>query len=1004
MGVLDEIKSNINRNYFISASAGTGKTYTITHYYVEILNEYEKINYPEIVDEIVVATFTKKAASEMKERIFQLVKEKNSPYWKKIKNYLPRAIISTIDSFCQRILREENVNAKIDPNFTIISDLKMNKLIERSVYLTLKFVFQLYDYDKTDINLNISKLRKKQIEIILQSLKKNKNSIKKLFEIYQNIDEVENLLKYTLSNWRTEMKNATILEKLFETAKEESLALKAFKDMLLISKEIYEAFTVDNFEYDFKGILEKTLDILEDKNIRKKYQKRFKYIIIDEFQDTNYLQKELFDKLHTKENYLFYVGDRKQSIYRFRNSDVSVFLKTQNEFEENGEKILALKDNYRSNSELVKYFNFISKHKIFNKHIVQKTNNIDKYETFKVLEPNIYKKLWFDDEKDTSKPTIFCKGKVPSLNNKENGRIKYVIVSLDKKEKKEKKEALVAAYIIKKLVGKELTINVKNKCIDKKITYGDFAILRSRLSNAEGIYKEVFEAYNIPLHIVGGKSFYKQLEIQTILNALFAVQNPNNNYYFTRFFFSPLVLGKFKDYEKIVSEKKENETLFEAAKRIHKSHALEVLEKYAHLKYYIRPTEILKGLIKDLNYFEKLVYFKDKESAILNVKKLILEAENFDQLADSFSELIKLIQKIGDTNEAEASTEDETSESVKLMTIHASKGLEFKIVLLGDLFANLNTKNSKDLKFYNKKDKNYFMLTKIMDNLDKNTLELIKEFYLDEVYDETEVLRKIYVAITRASEMFIPIIFNENKENVAKYLKLSDDEIEELKKEIKSFEYVEINNVEIPTEQKKHTKEKEDIPQENLKDFSHLSYKSYISPTTLYGYLGNENEAKEEITLDLNEQTFKGSQIHRKLSNANTLSQLRYLEETGEIKVKLSHKIGHLFENSKILPEWRIVKPFFHKNRKYMLFGIPDKVIFKDNFIYILDFKNTKNLDDEKYIFQVNFYMYLLKDFGNVKEAYIISTKTGDMLKISYKEGFEEMIKKAIDNFEKVEK
>jgi len=128
MSILDEIKKNINANYFISASAGTGKTYTITNYYIFILEEYEKVNYPDIVDQIVVVTFTRKAASEMKERIIEAVKEKLESakksrnqkliqYWENVNNNLPRAVISTIDSFCQRILKEENLNVGVDPNF-----------------------------------------------------------------------------------------------------------------------------------------------------------------------------------------------------------------------------------------------------------------------------------------------------------------------------------------------------------------------------------------------------------------------------------------------------------------------------------------------------------------------------------------------------------------------------------------------------------------------------------------------------------------------------------------------------------------------------------------------------------------------------------------------------------------------------------------------------------------------------------------------------------------------
>jgi ATP-dependent exoDNAse (exonuclease V) beta subunit len=263
MTILDEIKKNINANYFISASAGTGKTYTITNYYIFILEEYEKVNYPDIVDQIVVVTFTRKAASEMKERIIEAVKEKLESakksrnqkliqYWENVNNNLPRAVISTIDSFCQRILKEENLNIGVDPNFTIISDIKSEKIIEKSIYLTLKYTFELFDFEKTKITTNLLSRRKEKIEKLLSELLEYKIGIKTLFEKLGDINKVETLLKETLVNWRTEMKKSTISDKLLKFAKDDSEALIAFKLMTLIAKEIYEGNTIDNFEFDFK--------------------------------------------------------------------------------------------------------------------------------------------------------------------------------------------------------------------------------------------------------------------------------------------------------------------------------------------------------------------------------------------------------------------------------------------------------------------------------------------------------------------------------------------------------------------------------------------------------------------------------------------------------------------------------------------------------------------------------------------------------------------------------
>ncbi|MBO8160721.1 MAG: UvrD-helicase domain-containing protein [Thermosipho sp. (in: Bacteria)] len=1037
MSILEEIRKNINANYFISASAGTGKTYTITSYYIYILEEYEKQNYPDIIDKIVVVTFTRKAASEMKERIIEAVKEKllntrkrgnkkATQYWENVSNNLSRAIISTIDSFCQRILKEENLNVSIDPNFTIISDMKASKIIDKSVFLTLKYVFELYDFDKTNITTNLLLKRKERIEEYLKNLSNYKAGIKTLFEKLESISEIENLLKKTLINWRTEMKKSTVSDKLLKIAKEDSEALIAFKLMALISKEIYEGNTIDNFEFDFKGVLEKTLEVLEIDEIREKYKNRFKYIIIDEFQDTNYLQKELFEKLHGDNNYVFYVGDRKQSIYRFRGADVSVFLETQQYFEDNKNKnyrLLALKDNYRSNNNLVQYFNFISKEKLFNKHIINQT---DKYEVFKSLNPEIYEKLWFN-EKDISIPKQVYDGHVPGIETENGGRIKYVLVELDKEKNKILQEAETVAYIISKLVGKKLTVKDKNNFQkDHIITYKDFAILRSRIANAEEIYSDTFKKAGIPLYIVGGRNFYKRLEIKTILNVLNAIQNPNNNFYFTQFFFSPLVLGTFKDYSKLV-EKNNGEPLFQTSKNAkflndNLKHAIRVLEKYSELKYYIRPTEVLKGIIEELKYFEKLTLFENYKASILNVKKLLVEASGLDQLATSFSELVRLIQKLSETSEEEASMEDETTDSVKLMSIHAAKGLEFKIVILGDLFDKKEKKSNSGLQFANMENSRNYILEKFLEEFRKSgneeILDAIKHFYLNDVYDETELQRKLYVAITRASEMFIPIIFPEIDSKSAKFIKLSDDEIKTLKTLTKSFEIVKIKpeTLQITTLEEESEKSFEKIPEENLKDFRNLSYKSYISPTTLYNLMEKVKEKEfedEEQTYDLNdlnnlflEETFEGTDIHQKLSSVNTLSQLIYLENTGILNIKISDKLNELFEKSTVYSEWRLVKPLRYKDREYMLFGIPDKVFKKNEKFYVVDFKHSPLNDQDKlnkYRFQIKFYMYLLNDLGKVAKGFIISTKTGEMYEIEPPGmEFEEELKKLIDEYEKV--
>ena len=488
--VAEHVRKNPNCNYFISASAGTGKTYTITQYYIGILEYHERFKNPSIVERIVATTFTNKAAAEMRERIMKMVEEKinqegeDTEYWKGIKVAMPRAIISTINSFCQRILREENLAIGVDPCFTVISDLKKDRIIERSIYNTLRIIFEIYEDQSTiTIPQALSQNRLKEVNKLIEELRKHKEGIKLLFSKLK-LEGMQNLLKDTLLKWRTEMKRSKVLDKLVDIDTTAFSALEAYRLSVLIAKEIYESFTIDASEFDFKGVLEKVLDVLENERIREKYRKRFKYIIVDEYQDTNYLQKELFDKLHYEGNYIFYVGDRKQSIYRFRGSDVTVFTKTYNEFIEKkrkGEnyKVLSLKTNYRSDHELVEYFNKLAGESLFNKMITQ-TDDDDAIRKFKIVQelfPEIYRDTGFrKEDKSLPRPDVETDSSAPSLGTADRKKVKYVVIGGEAKKKEEMLwiEAETAAKIVKALVGQKVTIDG----MERPLSYKDIVILR----------------------------------------------------------------------------------------------------------------------------------------------------------------------------------------------------------------------------------------------------------------------------------------------------------------------------------------------------------------------------------------------------------------------------------------------------------------------------------------------------------------------------------------------
>lgn len=1036
-----------NRNFFISASAGTGKTYILTQYFIKILEK----NFPnaDIVDNILTVTFTNKAASEMKNRIMEEVSnklDKKPPYgasklewyqyWNEVKINLSRSWIKTIDSFCSRIIRENNISVGVDPNFSIISDFQRDREVERSVYSALRVALEIYQDKEIDWLNFLSTKRKEKIEKYVETLNREKTKFKETFKNILSeigLDKFEKIIQDIVSNWRIEMSRALLTNDLELADKELSELYKNFlwlvKIISLIASEFYLGLTIDNFLYDFKAVLEKVVEEFENNpDLLKKYQNKFKYIIVDEFQDTNYLQKEIFDKLHTTDNYFFYVGDRKQSIYRFRGADVSVFSRSLTEAESSDEEVLLgkLTKNRRSHQQIINFANHLSETSLFKRENIQMQD----------IDPKLLENLSFQEE-DISEPEILPQETetIPRLSEDDTKRVKYILIEptdengLNNQENRLAIEIETLAKVIKKLLGQEMDFKVrKNDKVyyeRRKIEPKDIAILSKELKNTEKILRTTFFKYNIPFYIFGSKSFYNRPEIQAIFAALNSIQNPFNDYQFVRYMMSLLVGMSFQDLSKLV-EKRQG-SFFETFENVQNEfpddvvESYKVLKKYKDLKYYLTPSSILKGIINDNNYFTKLALTNDPEVSISNIKKLINQAEEYNNMANSFSELVRFLKNASNISEEEASIEDETSNSVKVMTIHKSKGLEFPIVLMIGLHNSIsNTKNGSNAEFSipNAEGNRYYILNNIYkESVENSDHWLLKWFKNNEFLDKTEANRLVYVGVTRAKDLLLPILVSNEKADTLNNFFLT----------VKNSDMIDIiqsdhiqQSQENATETLNQAEENslfEDIPQQNLKDLTNLSYKKYIAPT----YIIKEIKTEElDLIEDLSgtitspstyfdptnifsdqELIFRGSFLHSKLRSAQNISHIKNMIKNGELpqrfdELDIVKKAFTPNENKIIKNEWRLMKKLNLGKKEYMLFGIPDKVIIENGDIEILDYKYSELRDPKKindYQFQILFYLYLLSDFGNPKSGHIISIKTlQDPITFEYDPKFEERL------------
>ncbi|HEY4544289.1 MAG TPA: UvrD-helicase domain-containing protein, partial [Tissierellaceae bacterium] len=390
---VEQVKAikTIDENVVVNAGAGTGKTKVLTDRYIEIL---ENGNLPKgrEVESIVAITFTNKATQEMIERIRSLIESKTDQDDKWIRYFrdLEKANISTIHGFCGDILRENPIEAGIDPYFEILDDVKGGRILYSTSYkvvndyldnndrfidflknqkldridsLSSDFVslynairtysvtFDKIRKDTNDLldsleysNLDIERIKEITLELIEKFTKRSKlvkfsetkefndfinNTIDK--DVYYYLEEIVNNLG--TSKKEIELQNE-LIERINKVMLSKELEYKWMYNLIIdiierIDIEYTEEKRINGYlDYDDLQIL--VLKLLNNKEVLMKYQNKYKYFMIDEFQDTNELQKQIFYKLTSvnqplDRNNLFVVGDPKQSIYRFRGADVDIF-------------------------------------------------------------------------------------------------------------------------------------------------------------------------------------------------------------------------------------------------------------------------------------------------------------------------------------------------------------------------------------------------------------------------------------------------------------------------------------------------------------------------------------------------------------------------------------------------------------------------------------------------------------------------------------------------------
>ena len=514
---------------------------------------------------ILAITFTNKAANEMKERKSGLVGDSAKDMW-----------VGTFHSICVRILRRFIDRIGFDSSFIIFDTADQKTLVKQC-------------------------LKDLQID-------------DKIFSDRAVISEI--------SNAKNDM------------LEPETYAVKAHgdfrKEKIATVYQLYQKRLKENNAIDFDDIINYTIKILkENVDVLEYYSNKFKYILVDEYQDTNKSQFTLVTMLASKHGNITAVGDNDQGIYSFRGADISNILNFERDFP--GTKIIKLEQNYRCTGNILKVANAVIK------------NNEVKYD----------KKLWTENEVG-SLPKVFS-----ADNEYDEGR--YIVEQINHLRREE------------------------------YYKYSDFAVLY-RMNTQSRAIEEILRREGIPYKVVGGLKFYERKEIKDIISYLRLIQNPADNLSLNRIINEPKRgIGK-TSLDNVTKVAEDNNTsMYEVIRNaeqyglnrvyLNSREFVNCMEEFIEQKDKLKISELIKKVLKQSGYTKALENENtvEAENRIANLDEFLNVAIEFEEESadNQLSDFLEGITLSSDLDNVE-----ETDETVTLMTLHSAKGLEFPVVFL----------------------------------------------------------------------------------------------------------------------------------------------------------------------------------------------------------------------------------------------------------------------------------------------------------------------------------
>ena len=1002
-------------NIIVSAGAGSGKTAVLTERVLHKLKSGVHIG------ELLILTFTRAAADEMKDRIREELKKHTE--LKSELEALDSAYVTTFDSFALSVVKKYHYLLNINSDIGIADDAALlieKKRILDEVFENLykeneenfcnlisKFCVKSDNVLRNNIKVLIDKIdtfldRDAYFDMVLNSF--SDNAINRVIDEYEEfIDNKKNEVRLELENasyyfdqsyvsaletcvlpiintntldelityqaislprvpngTSDDAKNAkkslqVSLKNLLsyteygtrETIKNDLLESKntvlAILDIIMRYFKVLDDYKKAHDLYTFQDIQTLAINLLRTKETaRLELKNTFKEIMIDEYQDTNDIQETFIGMISS--NNVYMVGDIKQSIYRFRGSNPDIFKEKYDNYSKNngGYKIDLIK-NFRSRSEVL--------------------NNINSM--FDLLMDNdLGGAEYYESHRMKYGLTLYDNNISPSIDYNAD------ILEYDKDLLGEYKDYEVEIFSIANDIKNKM--ESKAQVFDKKTgtmrdaKYSDFVIILDR-SIYFDTYKKVFEYLGIPLTILKDGKLNTSTDILIIRNILDLIIRIKNNDFGQEFKYSFMSIGRSFLYEYT------DEYLFDIItnNRFKETTLYEDFKDYENFNS--KTSDILLNDIVDItDFFSKINKIGDYNSTNIRISSLVDIAKNLSSMGKSPEEFRDYLDEIIKNNyEIKYQSASNTSDSVKILTIHKSKGLEYPFCYFADLDHKFNTMELSN-KFI--ADKKYGLI--VPEYLDEKKMSVTKILYKNEfmLSEISEKIRLFYVALTRAREKIIIVLPSKETSKLErnvngtieygrriKFSKLSDF-IYAFKPYLESFfKEIEIDSIGLSKDYLYNKPMKDIIIERNATDFTvdeinipyELVEETHFSKSS-YNLITKESRTNMDF----------GTMVHEAFEYADfkNFDENRVSNKFIRDKILkfLNQPLVKDIKNANIYHEYE----FYYTKDNTNYHGIIDLMLEYDNHIDIIDYK-LKDTTDAHYIDQLNGYKSYIETISN---------------------------------------